>query len=70
MPVALILLVFAVDVAIYATVDAWPLLALWTMVGARHQGPRAIPMHSLRGAPILVKDPEGDMLELFRAEGP
>ena len=36
--------------------------------GTVESGP--IPMHSLRGAFILVKDPEGNMLELFRAEGP
>jgi fatty acid desaturase len=37
-PVALIVLLFAVDLAIYATCDAWPLLVGWTLVGAVIKG--------------------------------
>jgi fatty acid desaturase len=34
LPVALIVLLFAFDLAIYALVDAWQALLLWTVVGA------------------------------------
>lgn len=67
MPVALIVLVSAVDFALYAAVDAWPLLVLWTMVGAVIKGHVCAWNHHHQHVPMFVPAWLNRLLELVFA---
>jgi fatty acid desaturase len=66
-PVALIAIVSAIDVAIYATFDSWPLLLVWTMVGAVIKGHVCAWNHHHQHVAMFEPAPLNRLLELIFA---